>query len=159
MMAAIGTKTHSVNFVCLGNICRSPMAEAVLKSLLEERGYTDDWKVDSSALSTYNIGNQPDPRTLSTLKRHGLSISHRARQVTKEDFQLYEYILCFDEQNIRGLKGLQPKDSTATVRLLGSYVSEGKVVADPYYEEDEAFERTYQLCLEMCTAFLDSLYN
>lgn len=158
-MAATGKKQHSVNFVCLGNICRSPMAEAVFKKLLEERGYSDDWMVDSSALSTYNIGNQPDSRTLNTLKRYGLTISHRARQVTKEDFQQYEYILCFDEQNIRGLKRLQPKDSTATVRLLGSFIAEGKVVADPYYEEDEAFERTYQLCLETCGAFLDSVYN
>lgn len=156
---AMAEKQHSVNFVCLGNICRSPMAEAVFRKLLEDRGYSEEWKVDSSALSSYNLGDQPDPRTLSTLKKHGLSIEHTARRVTKEDFQRFEYLLCFDEQNIRGLKSLQPKQSTATVRLLGSYISEGKVVEDPYYEEDEAFERTYQLCLAMCTAFLDSVYN
>ena len=157
-MAASGKK-HSVNFVCLGNICRSPMAEAVFKKLLEDRGYSGEWEVDSSALASYNIGDQPDPRTISTLRKYGLSIDHRARQVTKDDFNRYEYLLCFDEQNIRGLKRLQPKNSTATVRLLGSYVGEGKVVQDPYYEEDEAFERTYQLCLSMCTAFLDSVYK
>ena len=159
MMAASGRKKHSVNFVCLGNICRSPMAEAVFKKLLEDRGYSGEWEVDSSALEFYNIGDLPDPRTISTLRKYGLNTDHRARHVTKEDFKHYEYLLCFDEQNIRALKRMQPKNSTATVRLLGSYVGEGKVVQDPYYEEDEAFEQTYQLCLSMSTAFLDSVYK
>lgn len=156
---AAGLKKTSVNFVCLGNICRSPMAEAVFKKLLQDRGYSDEWKVDSSALSSYNIGDQPDPRTISTLKRYGLTIQHAARRVTKQDFYDFEYILCFDEQNMRGLTAMKPRDSSATVRLLGSYIAEGKVVQDPYYEEDAAFEKTYQLCLNMCTAFLDSIYK
>ena len=151
-------KKHSVNFVCLGNICRSPMAEAVLRKLLEDRGCLDEWEVDSSALASYNIGYQPDSRTLSTLRQHGVSLHHKARLVTEEDFQRFEYLLCFDEQNMHGLRKMQPAKSRATVRLLGSYVSEGKIVYDPYYEDDdEAFERTYQLCLTMCNAFLDSI--
>lgn len=148
-----------MNFVCLGNICRSPMAQAVTTKLLEDRGYLEEWEVDSSALGSYNVGNQPDPRTLATLGRHGLSIRHAARTVTQEDFQKFEYILGFDRQNIRGLTDMKPGQCTATVRLLGSYVGEGELVEDPYYDEDEAFERTYQLCLKMCTAFLDSIYE
>ena len=158
-MAATGKTKHSVNFVCLGNICRSPMAEAVLRGLLEERGCSGEWAVDSTGLVSYHTGDPPDPRTISTLAKHGLSTEHKARTVTRQDFQHYEYILCFDEQNIRGLESLKSRQSTATVRLLGSYISEGKVVEDPYYDDEAAFEKTYQLCLSMCTAFLDSVYK
>ena len=155
----MASRKYSVNFVCLGNICRSPMAQAVFTKLLEDRGCLDEWEVDSSALSSYNLGDQPDPRTLSTLRRHGLTLRHTARRVTREDFEKFEYLLCFDRQNIRGLTDMKPAGCSATVRLLGSYVGEGAVVDDPYYLEDEAFERTYELCLKMCTAFLDSVYK
>ena len=152
-------KKHSVNFVCLGNICRSPMAEAVFRSLLEKRGCSHEWRVDSSAVASYNIGDQPDPRTLATLQKHELSSRHTARRITVDDFHQFQYILCFDEQNMRDLSRMKPAGCQATVRLLGSYVEEGKVVQDLYYLEDEAFETTYQLCLTMSTAFLDSVYQ
>ena len=152
-------KKYSVNFVCLGNICRSPMAEAVFRSLLEKRGCSHEWAVDSSAVASYNIGDQPDPRTLATLQKHGLSSGHVARQITQDDFHSFQYILCFDEQNMQDLTRMRPPGSLATVRLLGSYVEEGKIVQDPYYREDKAFESTYQLCLTLCTAFLDSVYK
>ena len=156
---ADSAKKHSVNFVCLGNICRSPMAEAIFRHLLEERGMAGEWLVDSSAVSDYNTGNQPDPRTLATLQAHGLASSHSARRITQDDFHRFQYILCFDQQNMRELTRLKPAGCQTTVRLLGSYVEEGKIVQDPYYLEDAAFEQTYQLCLTMCNAFLDSVYN
>ena len=152
-------KKHSVNFACLGNICRSPMAEAVFRSLLEQRGLSHEWLVDSSAVESYNIGSHPDPRTLATLQQHGLNSGHVARRVTQEDFHQFEYILCFDQENMRDLGRLRPAGSRATLRLLGSYLEEGGVVQDPYYSDDDAFEQTYKLCLTMCTAFLESVYK
>ena len=157
-MAAWGRK-YSVNFVCLGNICRSPMAEAVFRSLLEQRGVSEDWMVDSSAVASYNVGDEPDSRTLAALQRHGLRSEHTARTITETDFSQFDYLLCFDLQNLRDLDRMKPSGCRAKIRLLGSYVEEGKIVQDPYYLDDDAFERTYQLCLTMCTAFLDSVYK
>lgn len=135
------------------------MAEAVFRSLVEKRGCLDDWKIDSSAVASYNIGNLPDPRTLDTLHRHGLDSHHIARRITQTDFTEFEYILCFDQENLGDLTRMKPDGCPATVRLLGSYVKEGKIVEDPYYSDDDAFEETYQLCLTLCTAFIDSVYK
>lgn len=150
-------REHSVNFVCLGNICRSPMAEAIFRKLLEDRKCSDEWEVASSGLISLHVGEPPDPRCIKTLAAHGLSTNHKGRVVKKKDFQHFEYILCFDEENLSDLQRMQRGvASSATVRLLSS---EGRVVDDPYYDEEEAFERTYQLCFAMCSAFLDSVYK
>ncbi|XP_069462156.1 low molecular weight phosphotyrosine protein phosphatase isoform X1 [Ambystoma mexicanum] len=98
-MAAAENK--SVLFVCLGNICRSPIAEAVFRNLVVEKGLTNQWRIDSAATSTYEIGSPPDYRGEACMKRHGISMNHIARQVTKDDFLSYDYMLCMDESNLR----------------------------------------------------------
>ncbi|XP_047243028.1 low molecular weight phosphotyrosine protein phosphatase isoform X1 [Girardinichthys multiradiatus] len=155
-MAAAGTK--SVLFVCLGNICRSPIAEAVFRKMATDAGVVDKWKIDSAATSTYEIGNPPDHRGQACMKRHGVSMRHVARQVTKDDFISFEYILCMDESNLSDLKrkANSVKNCTAKIELLGSYDPQNQlIIKDPYYGSDEDFEKVYEQCLRCCKAFLE----
>ncbi|KAM9338816.1 low molecular weight phosphotyrosine protein phosphatase isoform 1-T1 [Symphorus nematophorus] len=155
-MAAAGSK--SVLFVCLGNICRSPIAEAVFRKMATDAGIVDEWVIDSGATSDWNVGSSPDARGLACLRRHGIETSHRARQVTKNDFMSFEYILCMDESNLSDLnrKAKQVQNSQAKIELLGSYDPQKQhIIKDPYYGTDEDFEKVYQQCVRCCKAFLE----
>ncbi|XP_022369150.1 low molecular weight phosphotyrosine protein phosphatase isoform X2 [Enhydra lutris kenyoni] len=148
----------SVLFVCLGNICRSPIAEAVFRKLVTDRKLSDHWRIDSAATSTYEIGNPPDYRGQSCMKKHGIPMSHTARQVTKEDFATFDYILCMDESNLRDLnrKSNQIKNCKAKIELLGSYDPQNQlIIEDPYYGNESDFETVYQQCVRCCKAFLE----
>ncbi|CAH1254894.1 ACP1 [Branchiostoma lanceolatum] len=156
MAAQSGKK--SVLFVCLGNICRSPIAEAVFTHLVREKGQLDQWEINSAATIDMHVGKRADPRTRACLEKHSVPYGHIVRQVTEGDFTKFQYILGMDHNNISNLKHIQPPNSTATVKLLGSYDPEGKeVIEDPYYGEDSDFERVYQQCVRCCTAFLDAV--
>ncbi|XP_038582928.1 low molecular weight phosphotyrosine protein phosphatase isoform X2 [Micropterus salmoides] len=155
-MAASSTK--SVLFVCLGNICRSPIAEAVFRKMATDAGVVDKWIIDSGATSDWNIGSSPDARGLACLRRHGIETSHRARQVTKDDFMSFEYILCMDESNLSDLnrKAKLVKNAKAQIELLGSYDPQKQlIIKDPYYGSDEDFEKVYEQCVRCCKAFLE----
>ncbi|KAK9954515.1 hypothetical protein ABG768_016570 [Culter alburnus] len=155
-MAAPGGS--SVLFVCLGNICRSPIAEAVFRKMATDSGVVDKWRIDSAATSTYEIGNPPDHRGQACMKRHGVSMRHVARQVTKDDFMTFDHILCMDESNLRDLnkKANSIKNSKAKIELLGSYDPEKQlIIQDPYYGSDKDFETVYEQCVRCCKAFLE----
>ncbi|KAM8726090.1 low molecular weight phosphotyrosine protein phosphatase isoform X1 [Acanthopagrus latus] len=155
-MAAAGQK--SVLFVCLGNICRSPIAEAVFRKMATEAGVVDNWRIDSAATSTYEIGNSPDDRGQACMKRHSVPMRHVARQVTKDDFKSFEYILCMDESNLSELnrKAKSVKDYKAKIELLGSYDPQNqRIIKDPYYGSDEDFEKVYEQCVRCCKVFLE----
>lgn len=151
------TCSRSVLFVCLGNICRSPIAEAVLKKQLADRGLTGQWLVDSAALGPWHVGELPDPRALITLKKHGLHTAHRGRMVKAEDFSRFEFVLGMDHENISELQEIQPRGSSAHLALLGSYDKqrEEDEIEDPYMQEDKAFEEVFQLVWQACSDFLD----
>ncbi|KAI4802370.1 hypothetical protein KUCAC02_020211 [Chaenocephalus aceratus] len=154
-MATTGSK--SALFVCLGNICRSPIAEAVFRKMATDAGVADKWVIDSAATSDWNTGNSPDDRGLACLRKHGIESSHSARQVTKDDFMTFDYILCMDESNMSELnrKAKAVKNSSAKIELLGSYDPEKQlIINDPYYGSDEDFEKVYEQCVRCCTAFL-----
>ncbi|XP_020488515.1 low molecular weight phosphotyrosine protein phosphatase isoform X2 [Labrus bergylta] len=156
-MAESGSK--SVLFVCLGNICRSPIAEAVFRKMATDAGVVDKWVIDSGATSDWNIGSSPDARGLACLRKNGIETSHRARQVTNDDFMGFEYILCMDNSNMTELerRAKQVKNYQAKIELLGSYDPEKqRIIKDPYYGSDEDFEKVYQQCLRCCKAFLEN---
>ncbi|KAL6265445.1 low molecular weight phosphotyrosine protein phosphatase 1-like isoform X1 [Pogonomyrmex barbatus] len=147
-----------VLMVCLGNICRSPIAEAVFRNEMNKRGLQHQWEVDSAALIGYHTGKIPDNRALSTLKENGITnYSHRARQIEQTDFDKYDWIFGMDHENIKNLKQLKPKNSQAKVELLGSYNSSGDpIIRDPYYDYNSVgFQRVYEQCLASVTAFLN----
>uniref|UniRef100_A0A8C6HBQ1 Low molecular weight phosphotyrosine protein phosphatase n=1 Tax=Mus spicilegus TaxID=10103 RepID=A0A8C6HBQ1_MUSSI len=158
-MAEVGSK--SVLFVCLGNICRSPIAETVFRKLVTDEKVSDNWRIDSAATSTYEVGNPPDYRGQNCMRQHGIHMQHIAQQITKEDFATFDYILCMDESNLRDLnrKSNQVKNCKAKIELLGSYDPQKQlIIEDPYYGNDSDFEVVYQQCLRCCKAFLEKTY-
>jgi len=138
------TKSLSVLFVCLGNICRSPLAEAAFRAEAIVAGLTVS--VDSAGTGAWHLGEPPDARARATARRHGLSIDNRrARQIEDDDFFRFDEIVAMDRQNLVDLAGLSPRGATARLSLLLDHVPgrEGQGIADPYYGGPEGFERTW----------------
>ncbi|KAJ3150836.1 hypothetical protein HDU89_002833 [Geranomyces variabilis] len=151
-------KPTAVLFVCLGNICRSPMAEAVFSHIIKERGIADLFRVDSAGTAGYHVGDSPDNRSRATCLKHGVDMSHRGRQVHKNDFTQFDWILCMDESNLSNLKRIQPKGSPAKVQLFGEFdPQKARIIEDPYYGGDDGFEYNYQQVVRCSEAFLTHL--
>jgi protein-tyrosine phosphatase len=134
----------SVLFVCLGNICRSPLAQAAFEHAAEQAGLAV--QVDSAGTGGWHAGQAPDPRAIAEAKRHGIAIaSYRARQVEREDFTRFTHILALDAQNLADLQALRPDDATADLRLLMDWAPghAGQPVADPYYGGPQDFAATW----------------
>ncbi|OCH96043.1 phosphotyrosine protein phosphatases I [Obba rivulosa] len=144
----------SVLVVCLGNICRSPMGEAVLKQVAKERCV--DLTVNSAGTAGYHVGEDPDERTVATCHKYNVPIRHSAQQVSTADFRRYTHILAADEANLRALDRMKPRDATAEVRLWGSYL-DNKPIPDPYYGGIDGFEKCYHQCIGLSNAFLDEV--
>lgn len=137
-------KTPAILFVCLGNICRSPLAEAAFRAETTRLGQTVE--IDSAGTGDWHEGEPPDRRAQAVAKRHGTDISGlRARQVTRRDFYRFSHIVALDTENFAALRALRPPDSTAEISLLLDHVPgrEGQAVADPYYGNDSGFEVTW----------------
>jgi len=128
------------------------MGEAVLKHLASERGI--DLDVDSCGTASYHVSEEPDQRTVTTCQKHQVPIIHKARQIATSDFTNFTHILAADESNLRNLQRIKPSNSTAEVRLWGSYL-DNKPIADPYYGNIDGFEECYQQCVRLSNAFLD----
>ena len=146
-----------VLFVCLGNICRSPMAEFIMKSIISERGLSDRYYIASAATSTEEIwngvGNPVYPPAKRELAKHGISCEgKRAVQITKADYGKYDYILGMEERNIRNILRIVGKDPEHKVKLLLDYSDHPRDIADPWYTGN--FESTYRDVVEGCEGFL-----
>uniref|UniRef100_T1IH30 Low molecular weight phosphotyrosine protein phosphatase n=1 Tax=Strigamia maritima TaxID=126957 RepID=T1IH30_STRMM len=154
---ASSSTPKSVLFVCLGNICRSPIAEAVFNHVAKEKGVESQWTSDSAAIGSWHIGKNPDHRARSCMKEHNIAMDHKARQVKKADFNKFNVIFGMDDENINDLKSIAPDSHTASIELLGKYDPEGKtIIRDPYYDDGaEGFEEAYIQCLRCCKAFLE----
>lgn len=135
----------NVLFVCLGNICRSPMAEGVFRKMVDDAGLTDQIQIDSAGTSTYHLGEKADRRTLKTLQQHGINYNGRARQLRDSDFDHYDYILAMDKSNLRNIEVRKPGNAHVITKLFMEYAPQLKEqeVPDPYY--DGRFEDVYEL--------------
>jgi protein-tyrosine phosphatase len=134
----------AVLFVCLGNICRSPLAEAAFRVEAARLGLQIE--VDSAGIGGWHAGEAPDRRAQTVARRHGVDIRHyRARQVTQADFSEFSHIVALDRDNFSALSAIRPADARAEVSLLLDHVEgrEGQTVADPYYGDLSDFEMTW----------------
>jgi protein-tyrosine phosphatase len=134
----------SVLFVCLGNICRSPLAEAAFRREAQRLGL--DVEIDSAGTGDWHIGYPPDPRAAAVAARNGIDISNlKARLVTEEDFRRFDHIVALDSKNLADLEALRPADGTAKLSLLLDHVEGrgGEAVADPYYGDDSHFDSAW----------------
>lgn len=135
----------SVLFVCLGNICRSPLAEAALRHAAHSAGL--DIHIDSAGTGAWHLGSPPDPRSCAEALRHGIVLDrYRARQVVPDDFQTFARIVAMDRQNLADLEAMAPRASRAQLSLLLDHVAgmEGRDVEDPYYGGADGFAITWQ---------------
>lgn len=143
-------------FVCHGNICRSPMAEFVMKNLINKKGMADQFEIDSAATSTEEIGNPVYPPAKRKLKEHGISCEGKtARQMTKEDYTYYDYIIAMDRFNLRNMTKFVGNDPDNKVSLLMDFASHPGDVADPWYTGD--FDATWNDVYEGCVGILKKL--
>ena len=145
-------------FVCLGNICRSPLAEAAFRREAERRGL--DAAADSAGTGTWNLGKPPDPGAQAVAAREGLEIAHRrARRVAPEDFGRFTHIVALDARNLADLQAMRPPGSPATLSLLLDHVPgrEGEAVADPYGGTAEDFDATWRDVREGVKGLADRL--
>ena len=140
-------------FVCHGNICRSPMAEFIMKYLVEERGLTDQFYIASAATSTEEIGSRVHHGTAAILDRLGIDYSEkRARQMTKKDYQDYDMLIGMDEWNMRNMNRIAGGDPEGKLHLLLDFTDRPGDVADPWYTRN--FEVTYRDVMDGCEGFL-----
>ena len=142
-------------FVCHGNICRSPMAEFILKALVKSRGLQDSFYIESAAVSDEEYGNPIYPPAKRCLSQHGVWFdpAKRARTVVPEDYDRFDRIICMDGSNLRWIRYIIPYDPQKKIHLMMSYTGSGRDVADPWYTGD--FEKAFQDILEGCEAMLD----
>ncbi|MBK6802133.1 low molecular weight protein-tyrosine-phosphatase [Novosphingobium sp.] len=134
----------SVLFVCLGNICRSPLAEAAFRTEAERAGLNA--RADSAGTAGYHIGEPPDPRAIRTARTKGIDISgYRGRQASAADFHAFTHIFALDHSNLRNLERIAPAGHPAQLRLLLDLIPgrEGQAVADPWYGGEAGFEVTW----------------
>ena len=145
-----------VLFICHGNICRSTMAQSVLQHLVNNRGLSDLFHIDSAATSREEIGNGPHYGTVRKLGQVGIPvIPHKAIQMTRQDYLDYDYLIGMDTPNIRNMNAIAGGDSQKKIYKLLSFAGESRDVADPWYTGD--FDATYSDVMAGCEGFLEFL--
>ena len=137
----------NVLMVCLGNICRSPLAEGILRKKVYQRGL--DWNVDSCGTAGYHVGAAPDNRSIDIAHRHGIDISEqKCRQFTVADFEAFDLVLVMDSSNLNDVRALaRTREHTEKVKLIMDFVFLGKTVSvpDPYYGGQDGFQKVYEM--------------
>ena len=151
----------NVLFVCLGNICRSPMAEGIFKQLVADNDLSSQIQCDSAGIIGYHAGELPDRRMRQTAKKHGIILTHKSRQLSPKDFMEFDYILGMDENNMQGIRQLEEhvQNNETTIFKMRDFdnQSSSQDVEDPYYQQDIGFDICYNVLKESCQNFLNYL--
>ena len=145
-------------FVCLGNICRSPTAEGVMRKLVDQAGLAHAIAIDSAGTGEWHVGEQPDPRTVEAAARRGISLDHLARTFTRDDFDRFDLVLAMDRDNYDTLQRLaRGRTHVPPIRMLRSFDDAAPAdaeVPDPYSGEDDGFEEVLDICERACRGLL-----
>jgi len=145
-----------VLFICHGNICRSTMAQSVFAHMVKQRGLDNKFEIDSAATSREEIGNSPHYGTVRKLQQEGIPVvPHRARQMTKEDYNYYDYLIGMDTANIRNMNAIAGGDKAGKIYKMLSFAGSGRDVADPWYTGD--FDATYEDIVAGLEGFLKEI--
>ena len=155
-------KKIAVLFVCLGNICRSPAAESIFINLLEKKGLTDGFIVDSAGTGSWHIGKKADSRMRIAAERREINILSRARQITSKDFEEFNYILAMDDSNFRNIQDLKNRTSSsdfASIKKIQNFRSffDEQEVPDPYFGGNEGFDYVLDILEDSVSGFLESI--
>ena len=148
-----------VLFVCMGNICRSPLAEGVFEHKAEARGVSERFLIDSAGTGGWHVGERPDSRARAVAARHGVRLPGRARQVNRSDLEQFDHLICMDEDNRRDLVGLGAPPDKVRLLLECDPLAKSREVPDPYYGGSGGFEAIYDLIDSSCEALLDELLD
>lgn len=155
------TKPIRVLFVCLGNICRSPLGQGILEEAIRTHGLNGRIEVDSAGTAGFHIGEKPDKRAIAAARDQGIDISHqRGRQLTREDLDEYDHILAMDRANLKDIHALENgRAARGRIELLMSYHPDGHPadVPDPYFGGPEGFAQVFDLIETACHGFLETL--
>ena len=150
---------EKVLFVCLGNICRSPAGEGILKKILTDRGMSDKFLVDSAGIGDWHVGNLPDIRMRRHGSEHGYNFDSHARQFVKADFDQFDYIFVMDDANYKALKSkARTSSDMEKVYMTGDFLKhhpDNTFVPDPYYGDDDDFELAIELLEDACASIAD----
>jgi protein-tyrosine phosphatase len=149
----------SVLFVCLGNICRSPLAEGIFRTLVAQRGLEDRFDIDSAGTGGWHAGEPPDTRAMEVAARNGVRLTSRARQVTRTDLERFDWVIAMDRDNLTALEGLATSARAQSVlHLLRAFDPAGGAtdneVPDPYYGGPSGFVNVYEMVDRSCAALL-----
>lgn len=149
-----------VLFVCLGNICRSPLAEGIFRHLVRREGVEDQFEIDSAGTSGYHDGDPPDARSAATALARGITLTGQSRRLLREDLQSFDYIVAMDAENLREIRRLaQGSSASARIHLLREWDPEarGAGVPDPYYGGERGFEEVHDIVERACENLLSHL--
>lgn len=154
---------HRVLFICLGNICRSPAAEGIMQHIVDQRGLSNQFLIDSAGIGSWHIGQLPDKRMRSHGADHGYDFSSRARQFSRDDFQRFDYIVTMDEENYYDIIHMaHTDDERAKVVKMANFLKNHPhqmTVPDPYYGGDKGFEFVIELLEDGCSQLLESILH
>ena len=153
---------YRVLFVCLGNICRSPTAQAIFEKRIVEHGLGDIFKIDSCGTSSWHIGKMPDSRAIEAAAKRGYSLNHiRARKMQLQDFDHFDYFVAMDRENLREIERLCPEKFRGNVVLFSSFIKNSKLVdvPDPYYGGERGFDEVIDMIELGASGFLKGILS